>query len=254
MIDCAFIQQKTKELTMPSSPFLNSIRRFLRVQQYSLRTEKTYIGWIKQYIFFHNLQHPRSLGASEVRLFLDHLANDKHVTPNTQRTALNALAFLYNIYLKQPLGDLGFRRASAKQRVPVVLNKEEVAELIGPMAQVNKLIFSLLYGSGLRISECLRLRVKNIDLHNQALIVRNGKGDKDRVTLISNHLKSAIDKPFDIAIKIQLNDNKQGVGPSLPFALSKKYPNAFRQPAWMFIFPSIQLSPHPLTGELCRHH
>jgi len=239
---------------MSSSPFLNNIRRFLRVQQYSLRTEKTYIGWIKQFIYFNKRQHPKSLGAPEVRLFLDHLANDKHVTPNTQRTALNALSFLYNIYFKQPLGDLGFRRASAKQRVPVVLSKEEVAELIRTMTQVNQLIFSLLYGSGLRISECLRVRIKDIDWNNKALIVRSGKGDKDRVTLISHHLKPAIDKQIDIVIKLQINDNKQGIGPSLPYALSKKYPNAYRQPAWMFIFPSTQLCPHPLTGELCRHH
>ncbi len=239
---------------MPSSPFLNQIRRFLRVQQYSLRTEKTYIDWIKRFIYFNKRQHPVKLGAEEVRLFLDHLANDRHVTPNTQRTALNALSFLYNIYLKQPLGDLGFRRASAKQRIPVVLSKLEVAELIRPMAPLNQLIFSILYGSGLRISECLRLRVKDIDWNNQTLIVRNGKGDKDRVTLLSQYLKPAIDQQIDRAISTQINDNKQGIGPSLPYAIGKKFPNAFRQPAWMFIFPSVTLCAHPLTGELCRHH
>ncbi|NQZ33730.1 MAG: integron integrase [Oceanospirillaceae bacterium] len=239
---------------MSSSPFLNQIRRFLRVQNYSLRTEKTYIDWIKRFIYFNNLKHPETLGPEEVRIFLDHLANDRHVTPNTQRTALNALSFLYNIYLKQPLGDLGFRRASAKQRIPVVLSKQEVAELLRPMTPLNQLIFSLLYGSGLRISECLRLRVKDIDWNNQTLIVRNGKGDKDRVTLLSQYLKPAIEQQIDMAINIQINDNKQGIGPSLPFALGKKFPNAFRQPAWMFIFPSVTLCAHPLTGELCRHH
>ena len=144
---------------MSSSPFLNQIRRFLRVQQYS----QTYICWIKQFIYFHNKQHPKVLGPNEVRLFLGYLANDRHVTPNTQRTALNAISFLYNINLKRPLGNLGFRRASVKQRIPVVLSRQEVSELIQAMNPLHQLIFSILYGSGLRISECLRLRVKDID-------------------------------------------------------------------------------------------
>jgi integron integrase len=194
------------------------------------------------------------MGPCEVRLFLNFLANDRHVTPNTQRTALNALAFLYNVYLKKPLGDIGFRQAKPKQRVPVILNQQEVADVIKPMLGVHQLVFSILYGSGLRISECLRLRVKDIDWTNQTLTVRNGKGDKDRVTLISPCLKNSVDAQVEKALCLQNNDNQQGVGPSLPYALSRKYPNAFRQPAWMFVFPSKQLCPHPLTGELCRHH
>ena len=239
---------------MSKSPFLNEIRRFIRQQGMSMRTEKTYIYWIKSYIRYHKLAHPSTIGDREITEFLSYLANDRHVAINTQKTALNALAFLYNQFLKRPLGDLGFQYAKQGRRIPVVLSMNEVASILSFMNSRDQLLFSLLYGSGLRISECLRLRVKDIDFAKSALIVCNSKGNKDRKTLLSKALEQPLKETIQASLKIQKQDNEDGLGPSLPFALNRKYPNAFRQPDWMFIFPSNTVCKHPVTNILCRHH
>ncbi len=239
---------------MSQSPFLNEIRRHIRQQGMSMRTEKTYLYWIKFYIRYHKLAHPTDLGDAHVTQFLSYLANDRHVAINTQKTALNALAFLYNQFLKRPLGDLGFQYAKQGRRMPVVLSMNEVANILGYMNARDRLLFSILYGSGLRISECLRLRVKDIDFNKSSIIVCNSKGNKDRKTLLSKSLQEPIEKLIDSSLAIQKSDNDLGIGPSLPFALGKKYPNAFRQPAWMFLFPSTAVCKHPVTGVMCRHH
>lgn len=239
---------------MSSSPFLNFIRQELRLRGYSLKTEKSYLYWIKYFIRFHKLQHPQNMGAEEVRAFLSFLAVEQNVAINTQKSALNALAFLYNKLLDQPLGDLGFQHAKQGRRLPIVLAPNEIQKILNCLNERDHLIFSLLYGSGLRISECLRIRIQDINLDQGSLAVRCSKGNKDRTTILSRKLAESLNKQKSYAQQIQQNDNANGYGPSLPFALSRKYPNAFRQFSWMFLFPSTSISPHPLTGELCRHH
>ncbi|MEO9276074.1 integron integrase [Marinomonas sp. 5E14-1] len=239
---------------MSSSPFLNFIRSELRLRGYSLKTEKSYLYWIKYFIRYHQLKHPTNMGPEEVRDFLSFLAVEKNVAINTQKVALNALAFLYNKLLDQPLGNLGFQHAKQGRRLPIVLSPPEIQKIFFNLNERDHLIFSLLYGSGLRISECLRIRIQDINLEQGSLAVRCSKGNKDRTTILSRKLAESISNQKNYALKIQQKDNSKGYGPSLPFALGKKYPNAFRQFSWMFLFPSVSICPHPLTGELCRHH
>ncbi|MEH6347818.1 MAG: integron integrase [Bermanella sp.] len=239
---------------MAKSPFLNQIRQNLRMRGYSLRTEKIYLYWIKDYIRYHKLQHPTDLTGNHVVAYLSYLANSRDVAINTQKSALNALAFLYNQFLNQPLGDLGFKYAKRQRRIPIVLNAQEVQMILKALSGRDKIIFSILYGSGLRITECLRLRIQDIDFHKGSLTVRDGKGGKDRQTILSSSLTTSLEGLIDQAIELQQKDNLQGIGPSLPHMLGKKYPNAFRQPAWMFIFPSTTICKHPVTNQLCRHH
>lgn len=239
---------------MSNSPFINEISRYMRTRGYSLRTEKTYLHWVRQFIRFHQYQHPKNLDGLSVTAFLDYLANDRGVSINTQKLALNALAFLYNKFLEKPLGDLGFQPASKPAKLPTVMSTPEVARILAVMRGRDKLIFSLLFGSGLRISECLQLRIKDFDFAHQALVIHNGKGNKDRVTLLPTSLKALFDEQAALALSLQQEDNRRNVGPSMPDALGRKYPNAFRQPAWMFLFPSTTLCQHPFTGIICRHH
>jgi len=239
---------------MGSSPFLNEVRASMRLRGMSLRTEKTYIYWIRHYIRYHNYRHPRDMGPDEVMKFLGYLAAKRQVAINTQKIALNAVAFLYNQFLEMPLGDLNFTFASRPRRLPEVLNGGEVGAILRVMKGRDKLIFSLLFGSGLRITECLRLRVKDFNFSQGTLTVRDGKGGKDRVTILSPTLRPAIEVAISEALAKQKLDNTKGVGPSLPGVLGKKYPSAYRDPAWMFVFPSTTVCTHPITGILCRHH
>jgi integron integrase len=239
---------------MGKSAFLNDIRQRLRLAGYSMKTEKTYIYWIKFYIRFHRLKHPADLGDEHVVMFLSYLANKRNVAINTQKTALNALAYLYNQFLQKPLGDLGFAFAKQGRRLPVVLSMEEVSSILFHMSERDRLIFSILYGSGLRISECLRLRVKDIDFESSAITVCDSKGNKDRKTILSKALHEPLRQQIEKALIILESDNISGVGPSLPFALGKKYPNAYREKPWMFIFASTGVCKHPVTSVVCRHH
>lgn len=239
---------------MSKSPFLETVRENIRLRGYSLRTEQTYLHWIRRFILFNGKKHPQDMHAVEVRDFLNWLANKRNVAINTQKVALNALVFLYKHIVQHELGDLGFTQAAKQRFLPVVLTPQQVLSIIEQLNGHHKLIVSLLYGSGLRISECLRLRVQDIDLTNFSLTVRDSKGHKDRQTLLSAKLTEPLQQQIAAALQVQQQDNAKGIGPSLPYALSGKYPNAFRQPGWMFVFPSTSLCPHPLTGELCRHH
>src|SRR5690554_1094902 len=161
---------------MSNSPFLNSIRTDMRQKGYALKTEKTYLHWIKRFILFHKKRHPQTMGSEEVRLFLSSLANSRHVAINTQKIALNALAFLYNRFLQQPLGDIDYIPASKPRRLPSVISANEVRRILQVMDTRNQVIFALLYGAGLRINECLRLRVKDFDFDNGCITVHDGKG------------------------------------------------------------------------------
>ena len=236
------------------SPFLNSIRQMMRTRGYSIRTEKSYLFWIYSFIKFHKKKHPSEMAAPEVIAYLNYLANNRHVTANTQKVALNALSFLYNKYLEQPLNDLGFKLATKPPSLPTVLNISETALILNQLQGMHKLAVELMYGSGLRVSECLRLRIQDVDFFRKSITVRDGKGGKDRVTILSSNLVSSLKLQMREVIKLQKIDNKNDVGPSLPPALSRKYPHAFKTVGWMFFFPSYNLSKHPISGVLCRHH
>lgn len=236
------------------SPFLSGVQEVMRMRGYSIRTEKSYLYWIKAFINFHHKRHPEAMGTEEVAQFLTFLANQRNVAINTQKVALNALVYLYQKHLHHELGDLGFCYATKQRHLPTVLSPSEISLILNELDGRDRLIIELLYGSGLRVSECLRLRVQDIDIERAALTVRDGKGHKDRQTILSQKCAVKLTAYINTALNIQHSDNQQGIGPSLPNALERKYPNAFKQPGWMFIFPSTTTCIHPYTGTLCRHH
>ena len=237
-----------------ASPFIESIRADMRLRGYSLRTEKSDLDWIRRYIYFIEKRHPAEAGGKDVKEFLTFLAVDKHVAANTQKVALNALVYLYKKFLNIELGDLGFQLASKQRHLPSVLSMQEVRGILSQLTGRNRLIIELLYGSGLRVNECLRLRVQDVDLARLSLTIHDGKGRKDRQTLLASGMKDQLMMTMSTAIEVQKQDNIKGVGPSLPTALARKYPNAFRSPAWAYLFPSSGLCAHPYDGTLCRHH
>lgn len=237
-----------------ASPFMESVRSICRLRGYSLRTEKTYLHWIRRYIYFTDKRHPKDCGTDEVVSFLSHLSNDKHVSVNTQKVALNALVFLYKHVVKQELGDLGFTPATKQRQIPQVLTKNEVSDVLGNLHGRDRLIFQLLYGSGLRISECLRLRVKDIDFDRLSLTVVDGKARKDRTTLLANSLTDSLRAQIERALLTHNSDTSKGVGVAMPGALERKYPKAAYSPAWAYIFPSSNWCEHPITGSVCRYH
>lgn len=239
---------------MSKSPFLTKVRKDIRLRGYSIRTEKTYIYWIKQFIYFHHKRHPIDMGAEEVKSYLSSMAENRSVAINTQKVALNALVFLYHKVLNKPLGNLNFRYATKQRHLPTVLTPTEVEKIISCATGRNRTVFKILYGSGLRLNECLRLRIQDVDLEQGALTVRDGKGNKDRKTLLSPALTQELKALIEIAKNIQLNDNERGIGPSMPHGLSKKYPNGFRQHKWMYLFPSSGICTYPDSSIQCRHH
>ena len=236
------------------SPFLETIRKEIRLRGYRIRTEKTYLYWIRHFIMYSKRKHPNDMGPQEVKSFLSYLASERQVSSNTQKIALNSLAFMYNKVLRTPLGELGFTLASKQQVLPLVLSSAEVGEILSQLKGNHYLIVAIMYGGGLRVSECLRLRAQDIDFDRCSLTVRDGKGNKDRTTLLSPSLVEPLKKQLSLVREIQVADNKNGVGPYLPNALGRKYPTAFRQLGWMYLFPSIKISQHHDTNVLCRHH
>lgn len=238
---------------MPS-PFMEALRRDMRMRGYSLKTEKSYLYWIRYFIRFSNFRHPSKMGSAEVRAFLTFLANDRHVAINTQKVALNALVFLYTKYLNMELGNLGFSLSTKQRSLPAVMSTNEVRNLLNALKGRNLLVCELLYGSGLRITECLRLRIQDVDFCRSSLTIHDGKGRKDRQTLLSNSLHSKLKEQVSLAQSIMDKDKVQHIGASLPFALSRKYPNAPYSYRWAYLFPASQLCAHPVTGVLCRHH
>lgn len=237
-----------------SQEFIELVRENMRLRGYSMATEKTYILWIKRFLDFTEDQHPQEIAPSRITDYLSYLANKRHVSVNTQKTVLNALVYLFQKYLRRKVGDLGFTLASKQRQLPTVLTPREVQSILSQLVGRNRLIIGLLYGSGLRVSECLRLRVQDIDLESYAVTVRNGKGNKDRQTILSSKLEQSLELQIESAIRVQEKDKEKGVGSSMNPALVRKYPSAPFSPAWAYIFPSPQLCVHPLTGELCRHH
>lgn len=238
------------------SKLLDQVRAVLRTRHYSYRTEKTYIEWILRYIRFHDIKHPAEMGAAEVEAFLTYLAVERTIAASTQNQALAALLFLYREVLSVDLPWLErFTPAKKSSRVPVVLTKDEVKMIIGELKEINWLIANLLYGSGLRLQEALRLRVKDLDFGFKQIVVRDGKGGKDRFTVLPTVLIEPLQKQLVAAEKLHRQDLQRGLGRvEMPFALARKYPNAEREWGWQFVFPSKSLSVNPRTVQTGRHH
>ncbi len=239
-----------------SSPFLDRVRAAVRVRHYSIRTEEAYLHWVRRFILFHHRRHPETLGESEVAAFLSHLAVEGKVSPGTQNQALNALVFLYKAVLERPLPEIsGVVRAKQRERLPVVLSIDEVGRLLAQLPGVIWLVGCLQYGSGLRLLESVRLRVKDIDFPHRALLVRDGKGGRDRVVTLPDELVVPLERHLAARQTLFERDLAAGHGSVyLPFALARKYPRAPFDWAWQYVFPSDRLSDDPRGGGRRRHH
>jgi len=243
---------------MASAPkkLLDQVREALRSKHYSIRTEQSYIDWITRYIRFHQLRHPRDLGLSEIEAFLSDLAVAGHVAASTQNQARSAMLFLYREVLNIPLdAPRDVVLAKVPQRLPTVLTKAEVEAVLRQLAEPYRLMAQLLYGSGLRLMECIRLRVKDLDFDRYELTVRNGKGEKDRVTMLPERLSVPLQLQLQLVKRWHTSDLERGYGAVyLPFALDRKYPNASREWGWQYVFPANRLAKDPRSDALRRHH
>lgn len=235
---------------------LEQTRDLLRLKHYSLRTERSYCDWVKRFIRFHGLRHPREMGACEVAQFLTHLARVGQVAASTQNQALSAILFLYQQVLKQEIGWIeDVERAKTPKRIPVVLTRDEVRKIFAHLQGTSRLMAGLLYGSGLRLMECVRLRVKDVDFGYARITVRDGKGAKDRVAMMPVNLAAPLQRHLE-KVKVQHEqDLEDGFGEVyLPHALERKYRGATRSWAWQFAFPSARIAQDPRTGTRRRHH
>jgi len=235
---------------------LDQVREAIRLKHYSIRTEEAYVTWIKRYILFHNKRHPNEMGSTEVEAFLTNLAVEQHVAASTQNQAFSALLFLYREVLKKELdGPIDSMRAKRPKRLPTVLTKEETLKVISYLSGTHQLMAKLLYGSGLRLMECLRLRVKDLDFAHRAVIVRDGKGAEDRVTVLPDSLIPLLQEHLQRIKALHEQDLAQGHGSAyLPDALARKYPNADKEWGWQYAFPANRLSQDPRSGITRRHH
>jgi integron integrase len=238
------------------SPFLGRVCEVIRTSGYSIRTEQSYVPWVKRFILFHGKRHPDELGEAEVAAFLTHLAVNRNVSPSTQNQALNALVFLYRYVLDRPLGDVvGAVRAKRPERLPVVLGKEEVRQVFAHLDGPHWLPACLLYGSGLRLMECLRLRVKDLDFEHRAITVRGGKGGKDRVVTMPDACIEPLKQQLALVRRLHNKDLQDGFGAVwLPYALARKYPRAASEFGWQYVFPATKRSVDPRSGVTRRHH
>jgi integron integrase len=242
--------------TTPAPRLMDEVRRRIRLKHYSLRTEQAYVAWIRRFIFANGKRHPRELGSAEVETFLSTLATVGEVAAGTQNQALSAILFLYREGLRINLPWLkNVVRAKRPRRVPVVLALDEVTRLLAAMDGRTWLLASLLYGTGMRLMECLRLRVKDIDFARNEIVVRDGKGGKDRRTMLPRTLVEPLQREMERARQLHACDLAAGFGEArLPHALARKYPRAAREFGWQFVFPSTQRSRDPLDGSERRHH
>jgi integron integrase len=231
------MSQDSQNPTIVKKPkLLNQVRHALRTKHYAVKTEEAYVHWIKRFILFHNKRHPKEMGEKEINEFLTHLAVKEKVAASTQNQALSAIVFLYKHILKIELGNFGnvvWVKKPAK--LPVVFNREEVTKVLNQLSGTNLIMAMLLYGGGLRLSECLQLRVKDIDFQYKQIIVRSAKGDKDRVTLLPEYVIEPLKKHLNYVKLLHEKDLKAGYNSVyMPYALARKYPNAGREFGWKF--------------------
>lgn len=238
------------------SKLLDQVRAVLRTRHYSYQTEQTYIKWIRRYIFFHNITHPKDMNAEEITAFPTHLAVNDKVSASTQNQAFFALLFLYRDVLRINLPNIeGVVRAKRPEHLPVVFSTDEAKAILANLSGVPLLVASLLYGSGLRLTEALHLRVKDIDFGMNLITVRDGKGAKDRTTLLPESLRGALRKQLEKVKFIHKEDLQRDFGAVwLPFAIAKKYPNAAKDWKWQYVFPSAKLSPTREDRIVRRHY
>ena len=240
----------------PKPRLLDRVREAIRTRHYSRRTEKVYVAWIRRYIFFHGKRHPAEMGAAEITRFLTSLAVEGKVAASTQNQALSALLFLYREVLLQEvpwLDDLVY--AKRPHHLPVVLTREEVRAVLDQIQGVSRLMAFLLYGAGLRLLECARLRVKDIDFCRNQIVVRAGKGNKDRLTMLPAAIKADLLRHLEAVRSQHLRDLQVGAGwVELPNALARKYPNAGREWPWQWAFPATRIYVERQTGQRRRHH
>ena len=247
------INRSGVELSCPG--LIERIRTVLRTMHYSYRTEKTYLDWICRYLNFSGLQDPKVLREANVKRYLEYLATKREVSGSTQRLALNAIVFLYAKVLEEPLGEIGaYEKSKRPRRLPVVFTTDEVNRVLGTIGGALHLMASLLYGSGLRLTECVRLRVKDVDFARQQLLVR-GKGEKDRVTVLPHRLQAPLQKHLTRVKELHEKDLQDGFGEVyMETALARKYPQAAREWGWQYVFPSTTLAVDPRSGKVRRHH
>lgn len=239
---------------MTSSPFIEAIRTEIRTRHYSLRTEKTYLYWVRQFIHFHNKRHPKELKNLEIEHFLNHLATSRKVSAATQNQALCALIFMYRFVIKRDIEGLSYGFAKRPRSLPMVLSPEEVRDILKHMHGKYWLITALLYGCGFRISELLSLRIKDIDLASLSILIFRGKGKKDRYTLLPQSLLDPIKKQIQVSKYIHKKDLDEGFGlTSIAPSLKRKYENALKDFSWQYLFPSSTRCAHtvPLTPGNC---
>jgi integron integrase len=239
----------------PEKKLLDQVRDAIRTRHYSLRTEEAYVNWVRRFILFHGKRHPKDMAGPEVAAFLTHLAVEGHVAASTQNQALSALLFLYREVLRKELDyPIDTVRAKESQHLPAVLTKDETRRVIAQLSGIYQLQAKLLYGSGLRLPECLRLRVKDLDFERRAIIVRDTKGDEDRVTMLPDSVVEPLKEQLQRVKRLHEDDLAKGFGAVyLPDALERKHPNAAREWLWQYVFPSEQRSVDPRSGETRRH-
>jgi len=249
---------KNQEVYKHKKPrkLLDQVRDIMRLKHYAYRTARTYTGWIKRLILFHDKKHPGEMGEPEVEALLTWLAVDRKVAKSTQNQAFNALIFLYRDVLKCPLeGRIDAVRSFKKQRLPIVMSKEETQRVLSAMNGTTQLMAKLLYGSGIRLMECIRLRVKDIDFEINEIRVHSGKGDRDRLVPLPESIKAALKTHLERVKLIHENDLSKGYGEVyLPNALDRKYPTAGKEWEWQYVFPSNKISRDPRKNVIRRHH
>lgn len=235
---------------------LDRVRAEIRLRHYSIRTEEAYVDWIRRFILFHGKRHPLEMGEPEIGAFLTHLAVERNVARSTQNQALNAIVFLYRAVLHQRIDDLGpLVRARKAGRLPVVLTRVEVQAVLARLEGVHRLAAELMYGAGLRVLECVRLRIKDVEFARSEIMVRDGKGQRDRVTILPERTKQALSAQLALARAIHESDLRAGFGSvHLPTALARKYRGADRDWRWQYVFPSERCSRDPRSGVVRRHH
>jgi integron integrase len=248
--------QKTHLDGSKPKKLLDQVSETLRTKHYAYRTEQTYLDWIKRYIIFHKKRHPKDMGANEIREFIAYLATERKVAASTQNQALSAIIFLYRMVLEQDIIlPPGLVNPSRPKRLPTILTHAEAMSVINHMRGTPRLMTKILYGSGLRLMECMRLRVKDIDFENHQIIVRGGKGDDDRLTILPDSVAIEIKHILQDVKALHDKDLREGYGETaLPNALGVKYKNAGKEWAWQYIFPASQRSIDPLSGVIRRHH
>lgn len=235
---------------------LDQVRDTLRTKHYSYRTEQSYIDWIRRYILFHNKRHPMEMGGDEIKQFITYLAVERNVAASTQNQALSALLFLYKHVLEKEIEiPSNLLRTRRPKRLPTVLTHQEALTVINAMHGKTRLMAKILYGSGLRLMECMRLRVQDIDFGNQQIIVRDGKGENDRLTILPASIVPQLKVHLSDVKALHEKDLSEGFGEvALPFALARKYPNAGKEWGWQYVFPASKNSIDPMTGVVRRHH